>query len=263
MADGDNVTNSLIKIEVPESIDNAVNNLANKPTETIGQILSDCLYLVFGGLNKKAELKRMEYAFEIKEFAKELENKVESIPDNKRLEPNVHTVCTALDSMRYCVEESQLRNMFSTLIANSINVDMIKYVHPSYGEIIRQLTPFDANVILWMKNQEAIPIIRFRVQEKNKREYLQIANVYLENNFGNLEMLQVSLENLSRLKIIDINLEISYADTELYDGVKQTQKYLEDKAEIDNKLEENKEVQEIYGSIEISQFGKKFIEVCC
>lgn len=258
-----NVTNTLVKIEVPESIDNAINNLSNKPTETIGQILSDCLFLVFGGLNQKAELKRAKYAFELKEFSKELEKKVEDIPEEKRLEPNIHTVCTALDSMRYCVEEPELRDMFSTLIANSMNMDTYESVHPSYGEIIRQLTAYDANVILWMKNQKAIPTVRFRVQMKDKNEYIQLPTIYLEYGFDSMEMLQVSLENLSRLKIIDLNLETSFSDGKLYEDVKRTNNYLDDKKDIESQIKEKQELNEIYGSIDITQFGRKFIEACC
>lgn len=67
MPNDGNVTNSLVKIEVPESIDEAVKNLTGKPTETIGQVLSDCLFLVFGGISQKAELKRAKYAFALKE----------------------------------------------------------------------------------------------------------------------------------------------------------------------------------------------------
>ena len=59
MVDG-NHKSSVVSIEIPESIDNAVKNLTDKPTETVGQVLSDCLFLVFGGINQKAELRRIE-----------------------------------------------------------------------------------------------------------------------------------------------------------------------------------------------------------
>jgi len=263
MPNDGNITNSLVKIEVPESIDEAVKNLTGKPTETIGQVLSDCLFLVFGGISQKAELKRVKYAFALKEFTKELEKKVESIPEERRLEPNTHTVCTALESMRYCVEEVELRNMFSTLIANSLDKEMHEIVHPSYGDIIKQLTSYDAKLILWMKKQEAIPAIRFRVNIKGKNEYLQLPTIYIEYGEDTIEMLQVSLENLSRLKIIDLNLDTSYSDKQLYENIKKMKKYNEDKTSVESQIEENKKLDDVLGSIEISQFGRKFIDACC
>lgn len=263
MPNDGNVTNSLVKIEIPESIDEAVKNLTGKPTETIGQILSDCFYLVFGGISQKAELKRVKYAFALKEFSRELEKKVESIPEERRLEPNTHTVCTALDSMRYCVEEVELRNMFSTLIANSMDREMFEIVHPSYGDIIKQLTSYDAKLILWMKNREAIPAVRFRVNIKEKNEYLQLPTIYIEYGMDTIEMLQVSLENMSRLKIIDLNLDTSYSDKQLYENVRKMKKYNEDKADVESQIEDDKQLDEVLGSIEISQFGRKFIDACC
>ena len=78
-----------------------------------------------------------------------------------------------------------------------------------------------------------------------------------------IEMLQVSLENMSRLKIIDLNLNTSYFDKQLYENVKRMEKYNEDKATVESQIEEDKQLDEVLGSIEISQFGRKFIDACC
>src|SRR5574344_422848 len=119
MSDSDNTKDSFINIKLPDSIDNAVKNLTDKPTATIGDVISDCLFLVFGGIGQMAALKRAKYSFELEHFKTELEEKLNAIPEEKRIEPNMHTICTALDSMRFCVEEKELRDMFATLIANS------------------------------------------------------------------------------------------------------------------------------------------------
>ena len=42
---------SLIDL-VPDSIDNAVKNVTDKPTQNIGTTLADIWYLVFGGISK-------------------------------------------------------------------------------------------------------------------------------------------------------------------------------------------------------------------
>lgn len=139
-----------IGIDLPDSIDNAVGNLTGKPTETIGTTISDCIFLVFGGISHKAELKRIQYTAALKEFKDELENKINAVPEEKRVEPNTHIIYTAIDNMRFCVEEKQLRDMFSTLIANSVNSDKTDLVHPSYGEIIKQMTSLDATILCEM-----------------------------------------------------------------------------------------------------------------
>lgn len=223
--------------------------------------------LVFGGINQKAALRRAKYAFDLKEFSKELESKVEAIPNEKRMDPNVHTVCTALDNMRYCVEEPELRQMFSSLIANSLNSDTCEKVHPSYGEIIKQLTGFDASLIIWMKGRMGVPTIRFHIEHKEKDELIQIPLIYIDYGTDAFDKLQVSLENLSRLKIIDLKLNETYADRSIYDEVKKTERYLKDKEEFEKEAgsvyDGYGKIEETYGSIEITQFGRKFIEACC
>ena len=48
--------------DLPASIDNAVKNLTDKPTQGIGQTLADVWYLVFGGITHAADKRRMKYA---------------------------------------------------------------------------------------------------------------------------------------------------------------------------------------------------------
>ena len=64
-------------------------------------------------------------------------------------------------------------------------------------------------------------------------------------------------------KIIDLNLDTSYSDKQLYENIKKMKKYNEDKASVESQLEEDKNLDEVLGLIEISQFGRKFIDACC
>ena len=45
--------------DLPDSIDNAVKNLTDKPTQGIGQTFSDVWYLVFGGITQVADKRRI------------------------------------------------------------------------------------------------------------------------------------------------------------------------------------------------------------
>ena len=219
MENKNTINNSLVNIEVPDCVDNTLKNLTDKPSTTLGQVLSDCVFLVFGGISQKAALKREKYNHELKKFTKELEDKIEQIPDNKRLEPDLHTVCTALDNMRFCIEEPELRKMFSSLIANSINEDRASEVHPSYGEIIKQLTPFDAIVFDWLNQKKRIPVLKIKIDLNKNMNFIMGHYIYLESNFENKDKLLITLDNLSRLKLIDLDFEKQYADKSVYDGI--------------------------------------------
>ena len=49
------MTDININANLPESVDNAIKNVTDLPTQGIGQTLSDCWFLAFGGISQLAE----------------------------------------------------------------------------------------------------------------------------------------------------------------------------------------------------------------
>lgn len=132
---------------VPKSIDKAVKNITNKPTQNIGTTLADIWYLVFGSISQTAEKRKLKYSYALKEFEKELQDKINQIPEDKLIEPDIQIVAPALESTKYCVEKEELRKMFSNLISKSINKETYLLVHPIFINIIPQITPLDAKLL--------------------------------------------------------------------------------------------------------------------
>lgn len=262
MKNKNTIKNSLVNIELPDCVDTSLKNLTDKPSTTLGNILSDCLFLVFGGISQKAALKRVKYNHELNVFTKELEDKIKQIPDGKRLEPNVHVVCTALENMKFCVEEPELRKMFSSLIANSINDDRASEVHPSYGEIIKQLTPFDATVFDWLNKRKGIPVLRIKIDLNEKMDFVLGKYIYLDFNFENKDRLKIALDNLSRLKLIDLDFEHHFADKSIYDAIINSEDFQNEKKELETQIKENQKISYLYGFIEITSFGRHFYSAC-
>ena len=58
--------------ELPDSVDNALKNLSDAPTKSIGQTLSDAWFLVFGGISHQANKRRMKYAHDLEIYNYEL-----------------------------------------------------------------------------------------------------------------------------------------------------------------------------------------------
>ena len=131
---------------VPDSVDNAVKNITNKPTQNIGTTLADIWYLVFGGISQAAEKRKLKYSYALQEFEKELKDKISKIPKDKLIEPDIQIVAPALESAKYCVEKEELRHLFSNLISSSMNTEYCDFIHPSFPLILKQLSVFDANL---------------------------------------------------------------------------------------------------------------------
>ena len=87
--------------DLPASIDNAVKNLTDKPTQGIGQTLADVWYLVFGGITHAADKRRMKYAHDLKLYEQELSQAILSIPEENLIEPNIQITAQALENSKY------------------------------------------------------------------------------------------------------------------------------------------------------------------
>ena len=88
---------------VPNSVDNAVKNITDKPTQNIGTTFADIWYLVFGGISHAAEKRKLKYSYALQEFEKELKEKISKIPEDKLIEPDIQIVAPALEASKYCI----------------------------------------------------------------------------------------------------------------------------------------------------------------
>lgn len=210
-------SNPLINIELPPSIDNAVSNLTDKPTASMGTTLSDLWYLVFGGISYQAEKKKIKYSHDLEEYRKELTESIEQIPDEKRIEPSIQTTAQALENSKYCLEEKELRQMFTSLITNSMNADFQKDIHPSFAGIIKQMSSMDAKIIKIFKNSPStgFPLGRYEI-EQNKGYITLLDNVFLECPTTELSHSSLSISSLARLGLIKTSYEDSFIDKNVY-----------------------------------------------
>lgn len=146
---------SLIDL-VPDSVDNAVKNITDKPTQNMGTTLADIWYLVFGGISQAAEKKKLKYSYALQKMEEELKEDISKIPKSKLVDPDIQVVAQALEAAKYCVEKEELRHMFVKLISSALNEDLFEDVHPIYISIISSLTPFDAQLLLSLYNKNFI-----------------------------------------------------------------------------------------------------------
>ena len=193
---------SLIDL-VPDSVDNAVKNITDKPTQNMGTTLADIWYLVFGGISQAAEKRKLKYSYALQQFENELQEKISKIPKDKRVEPDIQIVAKALEESKYCVEKETFRNMFSTLITSSMNIDFNNKVHPSYIEILKHMSDFDAKllVMIYQKNTSSFT----NLIENNINDLYNFIN-HLSSSFRNLENLGLIRSNMDNKIYTDENL---------------------------------------------------------
>lgn len=255
-----------LEINVPECLNEAAGNLANPLTKSVGQTMADIWDIVFGGIGELAERKRLLHAHKLEQFKAELEGKVESIPPEKLVPPDTQVVAGALDDARYCVEKDELRQMFSNLIAASLNSDTVHDVHPSFSNIIRRMSPFDANILLRFKKNSRKPIVHFVWRMKPEGTIPFLKNVISSaSHDDNLQKESRSLEVLQSLGLIDIDFSQHFVDDTNYDALLSNPLYVA----LKNDPEKARIIQPdtsgidcLKGIVTLTDLGSQFLKVC-
>lgn len=258
-----------MSILLPEHVDQAVaNTLENtaKPLSTnVGNTLGDLWFLVFGGISNKAEQRRIRYAVELDKFKEELEQKCNNIPEEDLKEPDTQIAGQALEKSKYCVEQEKLRSMFSSLIASSMMKSKEGIIHPSYAEILIQMSSDDANALLELNEAAYYPTQNYIVYLNNSKEYHPLFNdvwricVTLDD-IAKCRMLTTSLK---RLGLIEMSYSEHIIDNSKYDSLNN--KYIIDALrqyvlQLEGELSPKEvKIDSQKGVIRLTEFGRNFL----
>lgn len=232
-----------------------VGNIVNPPTKVLGERLGGIFELIFWPV-EKAQIYKVH---RIEEYKRSLEEKVSAIPVEKLVEPPLNVVGPALEAAKYYIEDEILRDMFAQLIASSMNSDTANLAHPSFVEIIKQLSPLDANLLKSMVVQnsvkslesEAVPI--YTLVEFRNIKHSNCPYTFL-NYISGIGVSEVTLENLIRLRLIELSSKgLDEAEFEKYPKM---QSY----AESINQLKKEAQYKMIYKlySANLTNFGATF-----
>ena len=253
---------SLIDL-VPGSVDNAVKNITDKPTQNIGTTFADIWYLVFGGISQAAEKRKLKYSYALQEFENELKEKISKISIKQLIEPDMQVIAPALEASKYCILHKELRELFSNLISSSLDANCCRFVHPSFSDIIKQMTPLDARNIAIFSKKSYHPICNYRIHYKDSSFDDYYKNIFLSNTTElDLIVQSVSISSLERLGLVEINFN-EHAKAYKYEHFEKTNLYTELQSDIlKYNIPRAIRVETIKGIVELTPYGNLFIKSC-
>lgn len=252
---------SLIKLpDVPESVDNSVKNITDVPTKNIGQTFGDLWYLVFGGISHAADKKRMKYAHDLQIYNQELNAAIEQIPEEDKTEPSIQTTAQALENSKYCVSSDILRKMFVNLISGTMNKRFEPHVHPSFPEILKQMSENDALFVQAFKYQPNIPIANLCLKFSNLTSVAYVKDVcILPNSSLDVAQCWVSISALQRAGLLEITYTECLSNDSEYEKIRKSSIYtsLHTKAQLNNCTAVLQK-----GICRLTNLGREFVKVC-
>lgn len=249
---------------IPDSVDKAAQNLSDAPSKAIGNTLADLWQLALGGRVAYAvEKQKMKYAHSLEEYRKTLEQKVDDIPSDKQIDPDLQIAAQALEDSKYCVESEELRDLFANLIARAMHADYADKIHPSFSKIAQQLSPIDAQMLTFMRDANTvggIAVVDY-IGKSNEHGYVPLLECVPETNLDGCEIktLSRSLCSLQRLGLIHISMDAHFTNEKRYHIFYESLLYgnLQERAARDGyKLDIQK------GVAKLTLLGKDFVNVC-
>lgn len=226
-----------------------------KGLETVMKTVNVCL----------APLKALVWGYEqIEGFLQQnVAEKLSETPTEEIIEPKPHVAGPALEALRFTGYEESLRDLYANLLAASMDSRTASMAHPSFVEIIKQLTPDEARLLKYFSTEDRLPVIHMRSESEDGTGGQEIAtNMSLFGRDVNCEHEHLTpsyIDNLARLGLIAIP-EKFYTAPEAYEELENHPSTVELKNQIDN--EEGVKAKIDKRIILITELGKQFMKAC-
>lgn len=148
---------------------------------------------------------------------------MENIPENQRIKPNKRVFVPLIQQLNYSIEEEYMKDRYKKLLESTMNIEKIGKLHPAFLSILSQLTSDEIKILnslpLDMLNTEPLISMRLKINEQKGLGITQV-KYFSDIGYGICEYPEnicKYLENLERLKLIEIPFGIKLEDEEKYE----------------------------------------------
>ena len=244
-------------------LEKAYDDLAHPTAKSVGNTLS-LVPRTIGVWLGKWEKWIINGEESIRLTAQAVERKAEKIPEEKLTEPEAFVAIPAIQQLSYCYDSEALRDMYANLLVSSMNKDKKPQVHPSFVDIIKQITPDEAKLLQVLPKTSVTynPLIDLRMNLGNGHGHVCLLRNYTTIGDSVCEIptnICSYIDNLDRLKIIRVIEEVRVMKSELYHGMETSPYVLAHKSA---PLEEGQSFSIKRKSFVVTEFGTAFIATC-
>ncbi len=193
--------------------------------------------------------------------SEELTAKIKKIPVDQRATPDVRIVGPLIESMRFSANESEVREMFTNLLASDVDARTKGFVHPSFVQIVREFSSNDAKVFKTIAEPgfvggALVEVIVSETQKDSKIEMLCVVMGAVDLCWHDLS----TVGNLRRYGLIDLIHDVEFSSYhEAYEEFLASDKFKKFKEDCAAK---NLEWESRFVGIRLTPLGQKFRNAC-
>ena len=246
----------------PNILEQVYIDLAQPSVRAVGSALGDVFEF---STSFMLPVKLLNEKFKLN-FAKRLDEykeKLMQIPEGKRCAVHPQIGTPIIEKLSYTTND-EISDLFTTLLANASNADMVNTAHPSFANIIERLSPDEARIIIYLKERNDIQYCNFKGDSLSGkgfqiiREYLTLVAKEIDLEYP--QNVKAYFANLISLGIIVDMVDTFRVDDTIYNKIISEYDFEGLKALYVPNYFKNMKVSKSY--FKVTDFGKLFINAC-
>jgi hypothetical protein len=199
------------------------------------------------------------------EFEDDMTDRMADIPEEDVITPKLSIAGPAIQGISFTVEEPELKSMYLNLLAKASDRRSQDIAHPSFADVIHQLSAREAVFLAEILGRDSFPIVEIRKnvatpEEPTKNGFVVLAKNVLPFQETNVQVWKeenaVFVDNWARLGLVNVDHQNAYTNKTQYDWVQTNPFYLDAQREYDS--ETLKVVNFREGILSVTPFGKRF-----
>jgi hypothetical protein len=157
-----------------------------------------------------APIKALVWGYEkIEKFITErVSEKLENVAPENIVSPPPSIAGPAIEALRFAGEDINLRELYANLLASSMDIGTQDLIHPSYVDIIKNLSSDEAILLQVFNENSLFPVVDlYQTSTKDNGRKIEYRNFTHFSKFTNLkrpDLIPLYLDNICRLGIIEI-----------------------------------------------------------
>jgi hypothetical protein len=169
----------------------------------------------------------------------------------------------ALEALRYAGHKESLQDMYANLLANAIDERTAREAHPSFVDIIRNISPDEAKLLKFFSQHGSQPCAEIRLIFTTNGSfsvvYTHATTLGADAQCAFPDLVPSYIENLMRLKIINIpSMQHLIGDT-TYNRIKETS---ESAHWLKGNYSGEARIEFVKQKIDVTPFGHQFMRAC-
>lgn len=194
-------------------------------------------------------------------FQQDFEPKLADIPPEDLIEPKASVAGAVLQGIAFAHEETDIKEMFLSLLATSMDKRVSENAHPAFVEIIKQLNSEEAKLVknVFSLPESAVATAEIRLHDDVGFKVLYTHLVNFQATDGTMlenPRLPSSIDNLVRLGLVVVDYASFLTDEKAYNWLDNRPEMIKFKKEFGSE-----KIQFQKGIIKRTSFGDQFAKV--